>query len=146
MNIKQKKKNHDHYTYYFADGTQSIVTVQDVGQEWINQLWELNDKETNNNRKETRKHISIDALVEERDEPMAYDKYFTEDYFGEIHDERLNEALRSLTEAQLDLLYDIVIRGFSQKEIAERDGVSGTAIHCRKQVIFKKIKKFFEMT
>ena len=144
MNIKKKKKNHDHYTYYFADGTQSIVTVQDVGQEWINQLWELNDKETNNNRKETRKHISIDALVEERDEPMAYD--FTEDYFGEIHDERLNEALRSLTEAQLDLLYDIVIRGFSQKEIAERDGVSGTAIHCRKQVIFKKIKKFFEMT
>ena len=75
MNEQQIKENKPDYTYYFADGTKCTVTAQDVGQEWINELYDLDDKEKSNNRKNTRRHVSIDKLVEMNVEPSYEDEY-----------------------------------------------------------------------
>lgn len=141
----ENKEIKTYYPYYFADGTQSIVTAQDVGQEWIDLLYKMDEEEKNHNRRETRRHISIESLMEINKEPTVMDEYFgsDKDMFGEITDEKLRTVLSQLTEKQRDLLYDVVVAGIPQKEIAERDGQSATAVNNRFMRIIKKFQTFF---
>ena len=70
-----KKKQKNYYTYYFADGTKYTVTAEEVGQEWINTLWDMHKDEFNRNRTETRRHVSIESLIDDNSEPSVTDDY-----------------------------------------------------------------------
>lgn len=137
------KKQKDHYTYYFADGTKSVVTAKEFGQEWINILWAMHKDEFNQNRAETRRHVSIESLIEANNEPSVTDEYPDEEMFGEVHDVGLKAVLSGLTEKQKELLYDVAVLRIPQKEIAERDGMSITAINNCYIRIIKKFQNYF---
>lgn len=132
------------YTYYFADGSKSVVTAQDVGQELINLLYEMNEEEKHNNRKNTRRHISIEELVEHNAEPTETDHYFADAIFGDMQNEFFAEAVETLTTAQKRLVRQLYVEGYTQQDIAEMEGVKQQAISCRLQKIFSKIQRFFD--
>jgi len=132
----------DTYTYYFADASKSVVTAQDVGQEWINKLYEMDDEEKSNNRKNTRRHVSIDKLVEMNVEPSYEDKYAPEDILEYIDDPELHYAVSILTEPQRKLLARLYLKGLTVTDIAEQDGVAVCSISKRFERIYKKIEKF----
>lgn len=142
--IKEIKENKPDYTYYFADGSKSVVTVQDVGQEWINILWSMDEKESKRNRAETRRHISIEELVEHNAEPTETDRYFMDALFGDIQNETFAEAVKILTNAQNRLVRQLYVEGYTQQDIAEMENVKQQAISCRLQKIFNKIQRFFD--
>lgn len=144
MKDNKIKENKPDYTYYFADGTKSVVTVQDVGQEWINILYDMDEKEKRNNRSNTRRHISIEELVEHNAEPAEADQYFADAIFGDMQNEVFSEAVKTLTNAQKRLVSQLYVEGYSQQEIAEMEGVKQQAISCRLQKIFNKIQRFFD--
>lgn len=139
MNEQIKK---DTYTYYFADGTKSVVTAQEVGQEWINILWDMDEKESKRNRAETRRHVSIDELVEMNVEPSYEDEYSPEDILEHISDPDLHYAVSMLTEPQKKLLYRRFVQGFTVTDIAEIDGVAVCSISKRFERIYKKMENF----
>lgn len=142
MSEQQIKENKPDYTYYFADGTKCTVTAQDVGQEWINELYDLDDKEKSNNRKNTRRHVSIDKLVEMNVEPSYEDEYSPEDILEYIDDPELHYAVSMLTEPQKKLLVRLYLKGLTVTDIAEQDGVAVCSISNRMARIYKKIEKF----
>lgn len=128
------------YTYYFVDGTTSTVEVED---ELYDELTDLDKKERSNNRSNTRRHISLESLMQMNKEPSVSDEYFGDGMFGDISDEKLRHALSELTERQKELLYDVVIARIPQTEIAGRDNMSLTAVNNRFRRIIKKLQTYF---
>lgn len=141
---QQIKEHKPDYTYYFADGTKCTVTVQEFGQEWIDELYDLDDKEKRNNRRNTRRHVSLEELVEHNAEPTEMDNYFMDAIFGDIQSETFAEAIKTLTSAQKRLVRQLYVEGYTQQDIAEMEGVKQQAISCRLQKIFNKIQRFFD--
>lgn len=128
------------YTYYFVDGTTSTVEVED---ELYDELTDLDKKERSNNRSNTRRHISLESLMQMNKEPSVSDGYFGDGMFGDISDEKLRLSLSELTERQKELLYDVVIARIPQTEIAARDNMSLTAVNNRFRRIIKKLQTYF---
>ncbi len=138
-----KDKNiKDSYTYYFVDGTKSTVTAKDVGQDLINLLYEMDDEERNHNRRERRRHISIDMLTEKCLEPSCEDEHNFGALLGEMENEQLQDALKLLTPAQQNLLYSHLVERNTVTEIAADQGVAVCSISNRLARIYKKLKNF----
>lgn len=105
---------------------------------------EMNAEERNTTRKETRRHISLEAYDLSRDRLEATDSS-PEDIIcrrEEIY--ALYQAINALNENQKQLIYRVFWLNESQYDIAREEGVSRTAIHNQLQRIFKKMKKILE--
>lgn len=131
----------DSYTYYFADGTNSTITAKDVGQDLINMLYDMDDEERNHNRRERRRHISIDMLTEKCLEPSCEDEHNFGALLGEMENEQLQDSLKLLTPAQQNLLYSHLVERNTVSEIAADQGVAVCSISKRLERIYKKIEK-----
>lgn len=59
------------YTYKFADGMKSVVEVDD---ELYGILIEMDRQEKYGNRRETRRHVSLETLTEMNVEPSYTDE------------------------------------------------------------------------
>lgn len=94
----------------------------------------------NSHQRETRRHVSMNALDPE-------DKHLTDgdDILQELIKregyEELHAAIRKLQPQQQELLHQIFWEGMKQKEIAVRDGVSERAITGRMKKIYAALKK-----
>lgn len=139
--MKNKEIKTD-YTYYFADGSKSVVTAQDIGQQWIDILYKMDDEERNHNRRERRRHISIDMLTEKCLEPSCEDEHNFGVLLGEMENEQLQDALKLLTPAQQNLLYSHLVECNTVTEIALDEGVAVCSISNRLARIYKKLKNF----
>jgi RNA polymerase sigma factor (sigma-70 family) len=95
-------------------------------------------------RKETRRHISLEAY------DLSRDRFQTTDSTPEdilCHKEEiyaLYRAINTLNENQKRLIYRVFWLEESQYDIAREEGVSRVAIHNRLKKIFKKMKKILE--
>lgn len=127
------------YTYYFADGTKSAVEVDDDMYELLKQF---DDEERNHNRRERRRHISIDMLTEKCLEPSCEDEHNFGALLGEMENEQLQDALKLLTPAQQNLLYSHLVERNTVSEIAADQGVAVCSISNRLTRIYKKLKNF----
>lgn len=127
------------YTYKFADGTTSVVEVED---ELYDLLTEMDKEEKYGNRRETRRHVSMENLVEHCVEPSYEDEYAPDDILEYIDDPELHYAVSMLTEPQKKLLVRRFVKGFTVKDIAEIDGVKECSVSNRFARIQKKIENF----
>lgn len=125
--------------YKFNDGTKQIIEVTD---EFYEQYSAIEKKQRNSDRRETRRHVSLEALSEKGFDIPFYDKSIAEALFENFDDERLQMAVDKLLPEQKDLLIKIFSQGYSAKDIADMEGVDKSAISKRLSRIFKKIKKF----
>lgn len=129
------------YTYKFADGTTSTVEVEDSLYEI---LTEMDKQEKYGNRRETRRHVSLDQLVEQGVEPTVNNGCIIDEILGQIEDWGLSDIISVMTSAQKRLIKQIYVEGLSQQEIAEIEGVKQQAISNRLRKIHRKIQRYFD--
>lgn len=126
-------------TYKFADGTTSKVEVSD---EIYALCEEMEIEEKSSERRETRRHISMESLVEMNLEPTVTDEYFKDEVFKDMESEHLQQAISQLLPSQITLLKRVFYEGESITEIAKNDGIAVCSVSNRLARIYKKLKKF----
>ena len=125
------------YTYAFVTGSSQV----EVPEEWAELLAEMDHEEELHNRRETRRHQSLDDLVYEGLDFAAE---------GDAEDALINrENVRELTEA-LDALTETQRRrllmhcaGMTYREIAKLEKVTFTKVGRSMDQAKSKIQKFF---
>ena len=117
--------------YKFNDGTTKEISVTD---ELYALHSELLQAEKRNHWKETRRHTSLDYLMEQgadfadgNDDPLSA---------------RIKTALSSLTDKQRALIEKVFYQDMSLREIERQTGVSHQALSQQLATIYKKLKKF----
>lgn len=92
-------------------------------------------------RKETRRHQSLDASLEGGYEFVDESADIEALLYQQEDNDRLHEALMTLSEPQRWLVAEIYFNGRKQNEIARELGVGITTINNRLKRILEKIKK-----
>ena len=96
----------------------------------------------NNNRRETRRHYSIDAMQEEGLQTIDLSIDIEAAVEEQEMSQDLHKALMELLPQQRELIHKIFYEGMSIAQIARDDGVSESAIRDRINRIYKKLKKY----
>ena len=125
--------------YKFNDGSISEINVTD---ELYALHLELLQEEKRNHWKETRRHISLDYLIEQgadiadhRDgDPLSA-------LIEKTDDEKLKNALSYLSDKQRSLIEKVFYNDLSLREIARQTDVSHQALSQQLATIYKKLKK-----
>ena len=123
--------------YKFSDGTKKTILVEDKFYEEYEHL-EVENKRTD--RKETRRHISLNYLNEqgidfESAESNPEDIIFTKELRNQVQ-----KAIKTLNSKQRELVKNVYFEGKTLSEIAKEKGISKSAITQQIQVIYKHLK------
>lgn len=124
--------------YEFVDGDVEL----EVSDEWASVLAELDRLERNNDKKEKRRHYSLEACTYEGADYAVEDKGISALFEGLCDTERLNEALTHLSGKQQALIRAIYFEGISISKYADIVGISQPAISQQLKTVYKKLKKF----
>ena len=126
--------------YKFNDGTTSEISVTD---ELYALHLELLQEEKRNHWKETRRHISLEYLMEQGVDIADHDSGDPLSALIEkTDDERIKTALSYLSDKQRSLIEKVFYNDLSLREIARQTGVSHQALSQQLATIYKKLKKF----
>jgi len=122
--------------YEFCDGTVSEVEVSDA----LFAVHKRIDKRIENgDRRETRRHNSLEQLAERRDTEIIDGRVDVEtDY---IKSE--GKLLSMLSDNERELLESVYIDGKTMAEIAREKGLASSTIRNKLFRILKKLQKFF---
>ena len=103
---------------------------------------ECNKPTYNNQQRETRRHVSLDAL-----DPLGDTIVGTEDVeadFGEDEYSDLRAAIAGLLPEQQELLKKMFWEGCTQAEIGCEMGIHRTSVEGRMRRIYARLKKYLE--
>lgn len=124
--------------YQFANETVEI----EVSEEWGNVLIELDRRECNNNRRETRRHESYSGDNDKMNPLEDRNVDIEDDLLQRMDTERLLAALEKLLPQQQSLVKKVFFEELALTQIAHEQGVSQQAISKQLKVIYKKLKTF----
>ena len=129
------------YQYEFADGEVCKIEVDEY---WAGVLADLDRMEYNNDKKETRRHCTLDVLGDEGawmiDESADPYKFVPEKLETES---RTNKAMSKLSESQRDVLVAVGYTGMSLTEYAQNKGIDHSTASRNYQRAKNNFKKFF---
>ena len=126
--------------YKFNDGTTKEISVTD---ELYALHLELLQEEKRNHWKETRRHISLEYLMEQGADIADHDSGDPLSALIEkTNDERIKTALSYLSDKQRSLIEKVFYNDLSLREIARQTGISHQALSQQLATIYKKLKKF----
>ena len=126
--------------YKFNDGTIREISVTD---ELYALHLELLQEEKRNHWKETRRHISLEYLMEQGVDIADHDSGDPLSALIEkTDDERIKTALSYLSDKQRSLIEKVFYNDLSLREIARQTGLSHQALSQQLATIYKKLKKF----
>ena len=125
--------------YKFNDGTTKEISVTD---ELYALHLELLQEEKRNHWKETRRHISLDYLMEQGADFADGDGDPLSALIEKTDDEKLKTALSFLSDKQRALIEKVFYNDLSLREIARQTDVSHQALSQQLATIYKKLKKF----
>ena len=120
--------------YEFADGDVEV----DVPNEWASILVELDRLERNNDKKERRRHYSLDSCVYEGIVYASEDKNLTAIFETDSKFGRLTEAIKYLSDKQKSLIKAVYFDGMSVSDYAKHMGISQSAVSQQLKTIYKK--------
>lgn len=126
---------------YEINGTRVEVEVTD---EFAALYEQMDEVEKRVNRKETRRHQSLETLVEGGFQIADPDSDIEETLIKQYDIDRLHRALAVLTDDQKWLVEQVFYCGRKQSEIAVELGVCKQALNNRITRVIKKIKKFLD--
>ncbi len=124
--------------YKFNDGTIKQVCVTD---ELYALHLELLQEEKRNHWKETRRHISLDYLMEQGADFADGNGDPLSALIEKTDDEKLKNALSYLSDKQRSLIEKVFYNDLSLREIARQTDVSHQALSQQLATIYKKLKK-----
>ena len=126
--------------YKFNDGSTKEISVTD---ELYALHLELLQEEKRNHWKETRRHISLEYLMEQGVDIADHDSGDPLSALIEkTDDERIKTALSYLSDKQRSLIEKVFYNDLSLREIARQTGISHQALSQQLATIYKKLKKF----
>lgn len=120
--------------------TKEIIEIE-VNDELSQAIQEIEKQERTNNRKETRKHNSIEELHDKYGFQAVYKKEETDFVFNNA---KLADVYNKLKPRQKDLVHRVFFNGWKHKEVAQEQGVTEVAISKQIKVIKKKFRAIFE--
>ena len=126
---------------YEINGTRVEVEVTD---EFAALYEQMDEEDKRVNRKETRRHQSLETLVEGGFQIADPDSDLEETLIKQYDIDRLHRALAVLTDDQKWLVEQVFYYGRKQSEIAAELGVCKQALNNRITRVIKKIKKFLD--
>jgi len=127
--------------YEFVTGETSSI---DVDEKWAKILQKLDKEEENNNRKETRRHISLSDLDYEG---MWLTTEPGEEYIqcaGKLYahdDVRFDQAYKTLTSKQKEVYEAVYVHDKSLKDYAREKHISPSAATQQNRGMLKKFEK-----
>lgn len=127
-------------TIRIYDGTN--YTDVEVTEEFAAQYSEMEHREYLVNRKETRRHQSLDKSMEHGFDLADPNVNVFEQVERRLWTEKLHKAIAALSPEQQELLRQVYFEYIPQTEIAEREGVTKKAINNRLARILQRLKKF----
>ena len=139
MEISDTKDGSMHIKLHQSTGIKEITVTEAKGKEII----ELNRIEYNDNHRETRRHVSLEAydpygaLVKDDADPL-------QEVINKEEMDQLHQSISQLTTAQQKLLMNKFWDGMKQIDIAKDEGVSKMAITKRLQTIKRRLKKILQ--
>ncbi|MGS6024533.1 RNA polymerase sigma factor [Limosilactobacillus fermentum] len=139
MEISDTKDGSMHIKLHQPNGIKEITVTEAKGKEII----ELNRIEYNDNHRETRRHVSLEAydpygaLVKDDADPL-------QEVINKEEMDQLHQSVSQLTPAQRKLLMKKFWDGMKQIDIAKEEGVSKMAITKRLQTIKRRLKKILQ--
>lgn len=131
------------YTYEFSNEENTI----EIDSKWKTVLSELDKKEFNLNRTETRRHEQLDISNEYSSWLIDIDKSLERTINGEDDlsmEERLHIAISKLKPKQKDLIISIYFKHISVNDYAKKEGVKPNAISMRLRRAKNNLKKFLK--
>nr|DAU17338.1 MAG TPA: RNA polymerase sigma factor [Caudoviricetes sp.] len=136
MEISDAEDGSMHIRLHQQTGIKEITVTEAEGKEII----ELNRIEYNDNHRETRRHVSLEAydpygsLVQDNADPY-------QNVINKEEIDRLYDSIHQLKPAQQQLLLKKFWNDMKQVDIAEDEGVTKMAITKRLQTIYRRLKK-----
>ena len=118
-----------------------VIDIE-VTDEFAAQYEQIDANEKRVNRKETRLHQSLDALVESWFQIADPGSDIEANLIIQNNIDLLRRALAALTSDQKWLVEQVFYYGRKPSEIAAELGINATSIRDRLRVIYKKIKNF----
>lgn len=150
--FKTSKKNRINYIYYDSNGIKTVLIPEEdgVNEATIEILHQFDDEEVNNNRRETRRHSSIDEINDKS-------KYI-KDLYVDVEEEALSkieseatekivqDTLLELKPQQRDLINKLYLSDnpMTQAEYAEELGIEESSVSQKAWRARTKIKKIIE--
>lgn len=125
--------------YEFADGTASEI---EVTEEIYAVHIEMANEEKRNNKRETRRHISLNYLNELG---IDFESNAADPLSALIRREdekRIHKAIARLSDKQQKLLCAVLFEGKTITQTAKELGLNKSSISRQLQTIYKKLKKF----
>ena len=95
-------------------------------------------------RKETRRHISINVFEEQGIEFKDENSSIEDNLLNKETKESVQNAIKQLSEKQQELVYQVFYLNKSLADIAKEKGVSKSAITQQMQVIYRKLKELLK--
>lgn len=139
MEISDAEDGSMHIKLHQTTGIKEITVTEATGKEII----EINRIEYNDNHRETRRHVSLEAydpygaLVKDNADPL-------QEVINKEEMDQLHQSISQLTPAQQKLLMNKFWDGMKQIDIAKDEGVSKMAITKRLQTIKRRLKKILQ--
>ena len=131
-------------TYEFVTGDKIEIEVSD---EWGKVLVDMNRKEYNEEKKETRRHYKLDITKEGSgclaDQDVSVEDMAVDDLAAS---EICEWARRNLTRKQFDAFISVCINGMSETEYSSQTGTKRQSVHESIVGARKKLKNFVEHT
>lgn len=125
--------------YRFSDEHTEEI---EVTEEFAAQYAKMEHREYLVNRKETRRHQSLDKSMEHGFDVADPKVNVFEQVERRLWTEKLHKAIAALSSEQQELLRQVYFEYIPQTEIAEREGVTKKAINNRLARILQRLKKF----
>lgn len=125
-------------TYAFADGTTSVVEVDDEIGAYI---MDSRRQEDNDNRRHRYHNYSLDAVAYEGNDYGRCDTYSFDDEAKELA-AHVRDAFSHLTDTQRRRM-QMLSKGMTLREIADAEGTSHLAIYYSIEEARKKFLKYF---
>lgn len=127
-------------TIRISDGMN--YTDVEVTEEFAAQYAEMEHREFLINRKETRRHQSLDKSMEHGFDAADPNDNVFEQVEQRLWTEKLYKAIAALSPEQQELLRQVYFEYIPQTKIAEQEGVTKKAINNRLARILQRLKKF----
>ena len=139
MEISDTKDGSMHIKLHQPTGIKEITVTEAKGKEII----ELNRIEYNDNHRETRRHVSLEAY-DPYGALVKDDADLLQEVINKEEMDQLHQSVSQLTPAQRKLLMKKFWDGMKQIDIAKEEGVSKMAITKRLQTIKRRLKKILQ--
>ena len=126
-------------TYSFVNGENVIVSV---GEELGKTIMQLDRDLYNNNHKETRRHQSLNEMLDKADTFVDKNVNIEDDFFRRNDADKLYNAISKLKPSEQELLHKLYLskNPMTQAEYAKSHNISYTTLRKRIERLKEKLK------